>query len=72
VGQAASSRLPKRPLESVELDYSGGPRVLLSYDAHVRMQRFPDGSLHKVEAGAVQRETWRRTTQGWKPYNPNP
>ena len=32
----------------------------------VRMQRFPDGSLHKVEAGAVQRKTWRRTPQGWK------
>ena len=34
----------------------------------VRMQRLPDGTLHKVEAGVVQRETWRRTTQGWKMY----
>lgn len=34
----------------------------------VRMQRLPDGTLHKVEAGAVQRETWKRTTQGWKMY----
>jgi ketosteroid isomerase-like protein len=33
-----------------------------------RMQRLPDGTLHKVEAGAVQRETWKRTTQGWKMY----
>lgn len=32
----------------------------------VRMQRLPDGILHKVEAGVVQRETWKRTTQGWK------
>lgn len=34
----------------------------------VRMQRFPDGTLHKVEAGAVQRETWKKTAGGWKLY----
>jgi ketosteroid isomerase-like protein len=34
----------------------------------VRMQRLPDGTVHKVEAGAVQRETWKRTTHGWKLY----
>jgi ketosteroid isomerase-like protein len=34
----------------------------------VRMQRFPDGTLHKVESGAVQRETWRKTAEGWKLY----
>ena len=34
----------------------------------VRMQRFPDGTLHKVEAGAVQRETWKKTPEGWKLY----
>jgi ketosteroid isomerase-like protein len=34
----------------------------------VRMQRFPDGTLHKVEAGAVQRETWKKTDTGWKLY----
>lgn len=34
----------------------------------VRMQRFPDGTLHKVEAGAVQRETWKKTDGGWKLY----
>ena len=34
----------------------------------VRMQRFPDGTLHKVESGAVQRETWKKTTEGWKLY----
>ncbi|HJR08829.1 MAG TPA: hypothetical protein VJ842_16335 [Pyrinomonadaceae bacterium] len=34
----------------------------------VRMQRFPDGQLHKVESGAVQRETWRETAKGWKLY----
>ena len=32
----------------------------------VRMQRFPDGTLHKVEAGVVQRETWKQTPEGWK------
>jgi ketosteroid isomerase-like protein len=34
----------------------------------VRMQRFADGTLHKVEAGAVQRETWKKTAEGWKLY----
>ena len=34
----------------------------------MRMQRFPDSTLHKVEAGAVQRETWRKTSAGWKLY----
>jgi ketosteroid isomerase-like protein len=34
----------------------------------VRMQRFPDGTLHKVESVAVQRETWKKTTAGWKLY----
>ena len=34
----------------------------------VRMQRFPDGALHKVESAAVQRETWKKTTEGWKLY----
>jgi len=34
----------------------------------VRMQRFPDGTLHKVEAGAVQRETWKKRAEGWKLY----
>ncbi len=34
----------------------------------VRMQRLPDGTLHKVEARVVQRETWKHTAQGWKMY----
>ena len=34
--------------------------------ATVRMQRLPNGSLHKVEARAVQRETWKKTPDGWK------
>jgi ketosteroid isomerase-like protein len=34
----------------------------------VRMQRFADGTLHKVEANVVQRETWKRTADGWKMY----
>jgi ketosteroid isomerase-like protein len=34
----------------------------------VRMQRFPDGTLHKVESVVVQRETWKQTTEGWKLY----
>lgn len=34
----------------------------------VRMQRLADGTLHKVEARVVQRETWKHTSQGWKMY----
>lgn len=34
----------------------------------IRIQRFPDGSLHKVESNAVQRETWKKTAAGWKLY----
>ena len=34
----------------------------------VRMQRLPDGTLHKVEASVVQRETWKQTTSGWRMY----
>jgi ketosteroid isomerase-like protein len=34
----------------------------------VRMQRLPDGTLHKVEARVVQRETWKHLAQGWKMY----
>src|ERR1044071_736747 len=31
----------------------------------VRMQWFADGTLHKVEGIAVQRESWKKTTEGW-------
>lgn len=34
----------------------------------VRMQRMPDGRLHKVQARAIQRETWKRTPEGWLLY----
>ena len=34
----------------------------------VRMQWFADGTLHKVEGIAVQRESWKKTTEGWKLY----
>jgi len=33
-----------------------------------RMQRFPDGTVHKVQAKAVQRETFRKTPDGWRLY----
>ena len=35
----------------------------------VRMQRLADGTLHKVEARVVQRETWKHTAEGWKMYS---
>jgi ketosteroid isomerase-like protein len=34
----------------------------------VRMQWLADGTLHKVEARVVQKETWKHTAQGWKMY----
>jgi ketosteroid isomerase-like protein len=34
----------------------------------VRMQRLQDGKLHKVDARAVQRETWKQVNQEWKLY----
>ncbi len=34
----------------------------------VRMQRFADGTLHKVEGDVVQRETWKKTAEGWRLY----
>ena len=34
----------------------------------VRMQRLPDGTVHKVQAKAVQRETFRLTSEGWRLY----
>jgi len=34
----------------------------------VRIQRLPDGMIHKVESSVVQRETWKRTDSGWKLY----
>ena len=34
----------------------------------IRMQRLADGTLHKVESGAIQRETWKKTADSWKLY----
>jgi ketosteroid isomerase-like protein len=34
----------------------------------VRMQRFPDGTVHRVQAKAAQRETFRLTPDGWRLY----
>lgn len=34
----------------------------------VRVQRLPDGKLHRVEARAIQTERWKMTREGWKLY----
>ena len=34
----------------------------------IRMALRPDGLVHHVETWATQRETWRRTPDGWKLY----
>jgi hypothetical protein len=31
----------------------------------VRQQRFPDGTLHEVRTSVVQRESWKKTPEGW-------
>jgi hypothetical protein len=31
----------------------------------VRQQRFPDGALHEVRTSVVQRESWKKTSEGW-------
>jgi ketosteroid isomerase-like protein len=31
-----------------------------------RLQRFPDGTVHKVRARAIQREWFRHTAEGWR------
>ncbi|HZN53809.1 MAG TPA: nuclear transport factor 2 family protein [Candidatus Polarisedimenticolaceae bacterium] len=31
----------------------------------VRQQRFPDGTLHEVRTSVVQRESWKKTSEGW-------
>jgi len=33
-----------------------------------RMQRLGDGTIHKVQSKAIQRETFRKTANGWKLY----
>jgi ketosteroid isomerase-like protein len=33
-----------------------------------RIQRLPDGTVAKVESKVIQRETWRKTADGWKLY----
>jgi hypothetical protein len=30
-----------------------------------RQQRFPDGALHEVRTSVVQRESWKKTPEGW-------
>lgn len=34
----------------------------------LRLQRMPNGRISKVDAGVVQRETWKMTADGWKLY----
>jgi ketosteroid isomerase-like protein len=34
----------------------------------VRLQRFPDGTIHTVETRVVQRESFKETADGWKLY----
>ncbi len=31
----------------------------------VRQQRLPDGALHEVRTSVVQRESWKKTPEGW-------
>lgn len=50
------------------LDVSGGLASAVVRQHLVRMALRPDGLVHHVETWATQRETWRRTEDGWKLY----
>ena len=50
------------------LDVSGDLASAIVRQHLVRMALRPDGLVHRVETWATQRETWRRTEDGWKLY----
>jgi ketosteroid isomerase-like protein len=51
-------------IDSLELE---GDLAHVTASQHlVRMALRPDGLVHHVETWATQRESWRRTPQGWK------
>lgn len=73
--QAYTERLLGRIEQFVSLDFQIGTIDVQGNFASadvtqktVRMQRLSDGQLHKVESGAVQKETWKKTAEGWKLY----
>ena len=51
-------------IESLTLD--GDEAAAIVRQHAVRMQLRNDGKVHRVETWVTQRETWRRTPQGWK------
>lgn len=48
------------------LEVSGDQAQAVVRQHLVRMALRPDGLVHHVETWATQRETWRRTPDGWK------
>jgi ketosteroid isomerase-like protein len=51
-------------IESLTLD--GDEAAAIVRQHAVRMHLRNDGKVHHVETWVTQRETWRRTAQGWK------
>jgi hypothetical protein len=49
----------------MELKLEGDTAHALVDQRTVRQQRFPDGTLHEVRTSVVQRESWKKTAEGW-------
>ena len=48
-----------------ELTLEGDTAHAIVDQRTIRRQRLPDGTLHEVRTSVVQRESWRRTPEGW-------
>ena len=49
-----------------EIKVNGKEAVVLVEQKDKRIQKFPDGKPHEVEANVIHRDTWIKTTGGWK------
>jgi hypothetical protein len=48
------------------IEVNGDGAVVLVEQKDKRIQKFPDGKPHEVEANVIHRDTWIKTTSGWK------
>jgi hypothetical protein len=52
--------------EIKEIKVNGNEAVVLVEQKDKRVQNFPDGKTHEVEANVIHRDTWIKTANGWK------
>ena len=45
---------------------NGNEAIIDSRQTVSRLQKFSDGSVHNVDTGVLQQETWVKTANGWK------